>query len=222
MITLENIAKVYETDELYIHAVQDVSLEIGAGEFVAIQGASGSGKSTLLHVLGLLDRPSSGRYRLGERDVTHLGASERAQLRAQCLGFVFQSFNLLGELTVLDNVMLPIKFADPQSSKDTRRQMARDALDRVGLSARANHRPHELSGGQQQRVAVARAIVNRTSVLLADEPTGNLDTATGREIMSLLGDLNRDGMTIVMVTHDAGHARHAQRHLSMADGRLAD
>lgn len=222
MITLENIAKVYETDELYIHAVQDVSLEIGAGEFVAIQGASGSGKSTLLHVLGLLDRPSSGRYRLGERDVTHLGASERAQLRAQCLGFVFQSFNLLGELTVLDNVMLPIKFADPKSSKDTRRQMARDALDRVGLSARANHRPHELSGGQQQRVAVARAIVNRTSVLLADEPTGNLDTATGREIMSLLGDLNRDGMTIVMVTHDAGHARHAQRHLSMADGRLAD
>lgn len=220
MIRLERISKVYETAELYTHAVQDVSLEIASGEFVAIQGASGSGKSTLLHILGLLDQPTSGRYQLGERDVTGIVPAERARIRAQCLGFVFQNFNLLGELSVLENVMLPIKFADPSASKETRREMARAALDRVGLSARASHRPHELSGGQQQRVAVARAIVNRTNVLLADEPTGNLDSKTGRDVMELISELNAGGMTVIMVTHDAVHGQHAKRHISMADGRV--
>lgn len=222
MIDLTQVSKVYETRDLYTHAVREVSLKVEAGEFVAITGASGSGKSSLLHMLGLLDSPTTGRYLLDGTDVTGKSPSQRALLRAQKIGFIFQSFNLLGDLTVIQNVALPIDFTGQRLAREERLDRAHAMLTRVGLEGRANHRPDQLSGGQQQRVAVARSLINDPALLLADEPTGNLDSETGREVMRLLKDINEGHATIVMVTHDANHARWAKRQVFMRDGTVVD
>lgn len=218
-IRLLSVGKVFETSEVFTHALSDIDLSIATGEYLSIQGASGSGKSTLLNILGLLESPSSGTYLFSGDDVSALSAEQRARYRACHLGFVFQSFNLLGELSVLENVALPVKFAGGISAEECRHRAAA-ALDRVGLAARTKHRPHQLSGGQQQRVAIARAIVNQPRLLLADEPTGNLDSATGATVLDLLEELHRDGTTLVMVTHDANHAHRATRRIVMSDGRM--
>lgn len=220
MIKVENLCKSYETSEIITHAVQDVSLEIGRGEFVSIQGTSGSGKSTLLHLFGLLDSPSAGEYIFEGVSVGVLNASQRALVRARRIGFIFQSFNLLGDASVLQNVMLPMNFTGDKLSKSEMADRASACLARVGLEARIRHHPHQLSGGQQQRVAIARALVNDPAVLLADEPTGNLDSKTGLAVMDLIKSLHADGTTVVMVTHDPKHARNAARQVQMQDGRV--
>lgn len=220
MIVLSDIAKTYETTQVYTHALRDVSLRIEAGEYLSIRGASGSGKSTLLNVIGLLEQTSGGSYCFDGRDMASLSPSMRATCRARQVGFVFQSFNLLGELTALDNVMLPTKFARSSTSEGERRQEAARVLGKVGLAARAGHYPAQLSGGQQQRVAIARAIVNRPRIILADEPTGNLDSATGQQIMDLLDELHQAGTTLLVVTHDARLAERAGRQIAMADGQI--
>jgi putative ABC transport system ATP-binding protein len=218
-IQLRGVGKVFETSEVFTHALSGIDLDIGESEYLSIQGASGSGKSTLLNILGLLETPSSGIYEFSGDDISLLSAGRRARYRARHLGFVFQSFNLLGELSVLDNVALPVRFAGQVSAAESRERAAA-ALDRVGLSARTRHRPHQLSGGQQQRVAIARAIVNKPRLLLADEPTGNLDSATGESVLDLLEDMHRDGTTLVVVTHDAAHAGRAGRRITMSDGKI--
>jgi putative ABC transport system ATP-binding protein len=219
LIRLEGITKVFQTDEVETHALAGVHLDVRAGEFVAIAGPSGCGKSTLLSILGLLDAPTSGRYLLDGAPVAGLGAEARARLRNRRVGFIFQAFNLIGELTVLENVELPLSYQSG-ASREERRARARAALERVGMGHRLNHHPPQLSGGQQQRVAVARAIVGRPALLLADEPTGNLDSRNGDAVMALLAELHAEGATICMVTHDARHARHAQRELRLFDGRV--
>lgn len=218
-ISLHGVGKVFETSEVFTHALADVNLGITEGEYVSIQGASGSGKSTLLNILGLLEVPSAGSYAFAGEDVLTLSAGQRARYRALHLGFVFQSFNLLGELSVLDNVALPVRFAGGVATAESRKRAA-EALERVGLSARMKHRPQQLSGGQQQRVAIARAIVNRPRLLLADEPTGNLDSATGESVLDLLEAMHQGGTTLVMVTHDPAHASRAARRIAMADGKI--
>jgi len=218
IVRVEDLSKVYRLGALDVHALRSVSLDIDAGDMVAIMGSSGSGKSTLLNVIGTLDRPTSGHYQLDGVTVEGLDEEELARLRNRKIGFVFQAFNLMPRETALANVELPLLYAGVGLRE--RRQRARLALDRVGLAARADHLPTQLSGGQQQRVSLARALVNQPLLLLADEPTGALDSTTTREVMELLTELHQQGMTIVLVTHDPGVARYARRILTFQDGRL--
>ncbi len=218
VIRLEEISKVYQTGSVYVEALRAVSLAFPRGSFTAIMGPSGSGKSTMLNLIGCLDRPSSGRYWMEGEDVAGLDDDALSDLRLRRLGFIFQSFNLIPQLTVQENVELPLVYQDLPPAACAER--AREMLDLVGLAARLHHRPTELSGGQQQRVAIARALTTNPSLILADEPTGNLDSATGDQIMALLADLNRKGRTVVMVTHENDIAAWAQRRVHMRDGRI--
>jgi putative ABC transport system ATP-binding protein len=220
VITLENFAKTYHTGEVDVHAVKSVSLEIQPGEFVAIMGASGSGKSTMMNSIGCLDRPSSGRYLLDGVDIGRLNRDELADLRNEKIGFVFQGFNLLSRTSAVENIELPLLYSRTGMRRREQRERAEKALTMVGLGDRGGHHPNQLSGGQQQRVAIARALVNEPKLLLADEPTGNLDTHTSIEIMGIFQDLNRRGMTIVMVTHELDIARYCLRMVIMRDGRI--
>jgi putative ABC transport system ATP-binding protein len=220
-LKLRDVDKIYRTEELETHALSKVHLDVAAGEFVAISGPSGCGKSTLLAVLGLLDAPSAGRIELNGEAVATLDPAARAARRNREIGFIFQSYQLLGELSVLDNVALPLEYR-PGVSRSAARERARAALERVGMVHRLAHRPAQLSGGQQQRVAVARALVGEPKLLLADEPTGNLDSVNGDQVMALISALNTSGTTLVMVTHDPRHAARAPRELKMFDGRIVD
>ena len=217
VIQADQIGKIYRMGGKDLHAVRGASLRIGSGELVALMGPSGSGKSTLLHLLGCLDRPTGGTYRLEGQDVSELSGSERAGVRNERIGFVFQTFNLLPQLSAIGNVELPLLYR--RGARDVRAR-ARRALDHVGLADRARHRPSELSGGEQQRVAIARALVTEPAIILADEPTGNLDSATGEEIMRLLVELHLSGRTILLVTHDSRVAARAQRIIHMRDGMI--
>ena len=218
MIELHDLSKVYRTMDVETTALSHVNLEIGEGEFIAIMGPSGCGKSTLLNVLGMLDSPNSGSYRFFGDDIATRSERELAVLRKQNIGFIFQSFNLIDELSVAENVELPLLYQ--KMPADQREERVQQVLERVDIAHRADHRPQQLSGGQQQRVAVARAVVANPKLILADEPTGNLNTTNGEEVLELLGQLNRDGTTIIMVTHDQGHADHAGRVVHMLDGRV--
>lgn len=218
LIRLDNLSKVFLTDEVETHAIAGVGFEIHKGEFVSIAGPSGCGKSTLLAILGLLDTPSAGTYLLNGRPVQDLTLSERARIRNREIGFVFQSFNLIGDLTVFENVELPLTYRGMLAGE--RKEHVKEALEKVGMGHRAKHLPSQLSGGQQQRVAVARALAGHPAVLLADEPTGNLDSKNGDAVMELLRDLHRGGATIIMVTHDQRFARHAGRTVHMFDGKV--
>ncbi|GIL40649.1 ABC transporter ATP-binding protein [Roseiterribacter gracilis] len=218
MIRLENVTKSYRTDEVETTALADLSLAIDPGEFVAIMGPSGCGKSTLLNILGLLDKPDGGRMVAFGEEVSDAGERKLARLRADSIGFVFQSFNLIDELTVEENVEVSLLYGS--NGRSNRKQRVADALSRVGMAHRARHRPQQLSGGQQQRVAIARAIASDPKLILADEPTGNLDTKNGDDVMALLGELNRAGRTVVMVTHSPDHAAYAKRTVSLLDGRV--
>jgi putative ABC transport system ATP-binding protein len=218
VIRLEEINRIYESGEVRVHAVRGVSITIHRGEFVAIMGASGSGKSTLMNTLGCLDRATSGRYYLDGTDVSSLDRDELAELRNAKLGFVFQNFNLLARTSALENVELPLLYAQRMKPMREQRERAQRSLEMVGLAARADHTPSRLSGGQQQRVAIARALVNDPQVVLADEPTGNLDTRTSTEIMGLFQSLNDKGITIAMVTHELDIAHYAKRMIVMRDG----
>jgi putative ABC transport system ATP-binding protein len=220
LINLEAITKVFYTDEVETHALSGVHLEIRKGEYVSIAGPSGCGKSTLLAILGLLDTPTEGRYDLNGQAVASLGHAARARIRNKEVGFIFQSFNLIGDLTVYENVDLPLTYRGLGPAD--RKQRAQEALEKVGMSYRMKHYPSQLSGGQQQRVAVARALAGKPSILLADEPTGNLDSKNGEAVMELLRDLHREGATICMVTHDQRFARHADRTVHLFDGRIVD
>jgi len=219
IIRLAGVGKVFETAEVETHALADIDLQVQRGEFVAVSGPSGCGKSTLLGILGLLDAPSAGRYLLKQREVAGLPAGERALIRNREIGFIFQSFNLIGDLTVRENVELPLTHR--ALSRTERRRRADEVLARVGMSARRDHYPAQLSGGQQQRVAVARALGGRPALLLADEPTGNLDSRSAESVMALLDELHQDGATICMVTHDPRFAGHARRTIQLFDGRIA-
>jgi len=220
VIQLESIDKTYHTGEVDVKAVRGVSLSIHKGEFVAFMGSSGSGKSTLMNMLGCLDRPTGGRYLLDGIDVSHLDRDELATVRNHKLGFVFQSFNLLARTSALENVELPLLYADRRFSAHEMRERAERVLSIVGLSGRAAHHPNELSGGQQQRVAIARALINDPEVLLADEPTGNLDSRTSIEIMSVFQRLNDQGITVIMVTHEPDIAAYCKRNIVMRDGQI--
>ncbi len=218
MITLDAVEKVYRTARIETAALRNINIEIKSGELVSIMGPSGSGKSTLLHVMGLLDVPTRGHVRVGDKDITSVNDRALARIRNEHIGFVFQTFHLVGDLTVLDNVEIPLLYRS--LSRGERRRHALAALERVGLASRVRHYPGQLSGGQQQRVAIARAIVGKPSILLADEPTGNLDSQMGDEIMGVLEDLNRsEHTTVVMVTHDARQAEKTHRILRLFDGR---
>jgi putative ABC transport system ATP-binding protein len=216
MIELENIAKVYRMGKVEVYALRSITLSIKEGEMVAIVGASGSGKSTLLNVIGCLDRPSSGKYLFEGVDVSRLNDNKLAEMRNREFGFVFQDFNLLSRATALSNVELPLIY----SGGRRKRQLAMEALERVGLGARAKHKPTELSGGEQQRVALARALVNNPPLLLADEPTGNLDSASTAEIVSVLKQLSKDGITVIIITHEADIAAQTQRIIRLSDGEI--
>ncbi len=220
LIALEGVTKVFYTDEVETHALSGVHLRIDRGEYVCIAGPSGCGKSTLLSILGLLDTPTEGRYTLNDQPVAALGHAARARIRNREVGFIYQSFNLIGDLTVYENVDLPLTYRKLNPAE--RKQRAQEALERVGMSHRMKHYPSQLSGGQQQRVAVARALGGKPSILLADEPTGNLDSKNGEAVMELLRDLHREGATICMVTHDPRFARHAERTVHLFDGRIVE
>jgi len=220
LIHLEGLKKVFYTDEVETHALSEIHLEIKKGEYVSIAGPSGCGKSTLLSILGLLDSPTEGNYWLNSTSVANLTASERARIRNREVGFIFQSFNLIGDLTVFENVELPLTYRSMPSGE--RKERVQSALERVGMSHRMKHYPSQLSGGQQQRVAVARAIVGSPSIVLADEPTGNLDSKNGESVMALMQDLHREGATICMVTHDPRYAKHADRSIHLFDGRVVE
>ncbi|MEO8482709.1 MAG: ABC transporter ATP-binding protein [Acidobacteriota bacterium] len=220
VIELEGLSKVYYTDEVETHALAEVTVTIDRGEYVAISGPSGCGKSTLLSILGLLDTPTSGRYRLNGQPVEELNLAERARVRNREIGFIFQSFNLIGDLSVYENVELPLTYRGMASSERKDRVIA--ALERVGMAHRAKHLPSQLSGGQQQRVAVARAVAGAPSILLADEPTGNLDSKNGESVMELMRELHAEGATICMVTHDPRYALHADRSVHLFDGRVVE
>jgi putative ABC transport system ATP-binding protein len=218
LIRLDSVSKVFYTDEVETHALNNVQLQIQRGEYIAIAGPSGCGKTTLLSLLGLLDSPSDGVYSLDGKDVSNLSASDRARVRNREIGFLFQAFNLIGDITVYENVELPLTYRGMSSSE--RKERVHAALERVGMSHRTKHYPSQLSGGQQQRVAVARAIVGKPLILLADEPTGNLDSKNGEAVMDLLKELHADGATICMVTHDPRYARHAERSIHLFDGQV--
>ncbi|HEY7545375.1 MAG TPA: ABC transporter ATP-binding protein [Blastocatellia bacterium] len=218
LIKLDGVVKVFLTDEVETHALSGIHLEVNKGEYVAIAGPSGCGKSTLLSILGLLDSPTDGDYSLNGTAVADLGARERAQIRNREVGFIFQSFNLIGDLTVFENVELPLTYRGMKAAE--RKTLVREALERVGMAHRMKHLPSQLSGGQQQRVAVARAIAGKPSILLADEPTGNLDSVNGEAVMQLLDELHSQGATICMVTHDPRFVRHADRTIRLFDGRV--
>jgi putative ABC transport system ATP-binding protein len=220
VIKLEGFSKTYFTGEIEVHAVRGVSLEIQPGEFVAIMGASGSGKSTLMNAIGCLDRPTAGKYWLDGVDVGELDRDELADLRNEKIGFVFQGFNLLSRTSALENIELPLLYARPGIRGHAQRERSLKALETVGLADRADHHPNQLSGGQQQRVAIARALVNNPKLLLADEPTGNLDSRTSIEIMGVFQNLNAQGMTVVMVTHELDIAHYSTRMVVMRDGRI--
>jgi putative ABC transport system ATP-binding protein len=220
LIRLEGIKKVFYTDEVETHALSDIHLEIKHGEYVAIAGPSGCGKTTLLSILGLLDTPTEGTYTLDNQPVARLSASDRARVRNRQIGFIFQAFNLIGDLTVYENVELPLTYRGMAS--DERRKRVQSALERVGMSHRMKHFPAQLSGGQQQRVAVARAVAGDPAILLADEPTGNLDSTNGEAVMELLRELHQGGATICMVTHDPRYARHADRSVHLFDGKVVE
>jgi putative ABC transport system ATP-binding protein len=220
VIALSHISKIFQTDEVETHALADISLSVKKGEYVAISGPSGCGKSTLLSILGLLDTPTSGEYMLDGRSIAGLSPKQRAQMRSSQIGFIFQSFNLLGELTAEQNVELPLTYRGV-ATEDRKRRVT-EALERVGMAHRAKHYPSQLSGGQQQRVAVARAVAGSPAILLADEPTGNLDSVNGEAVMGLLQELHRAGSTICVVTHDARHAQRAGRVVELLDGRVAE
>lgn len=220
MIRIENLTKIFRTEEVETVALNGVSLEVKDGEFVAIMGPSGCGKSTLLNILGLLDNPNEGEYWLGEEEVSKLKEKDRTQYRKGRIGFVFQSFNLIEELTVEENIELQLKYLGV--SKAERKQRTLDILRKVNLSHRAKHYPQQLSGGQQQRVAIARAVVGNPQLILADEPTGNLDSKNGKEVMELLSQLNSEGSTIVMVTHSQHDAAYAKRIINMFDGQIVE
>jgi putative ABC transport system ATP-binding protein len=220
MLKLDGVSKIFYTDEVETHALSGIHLEVKKGEYLAIAGPSGCGKSTLLSILGLLDSPTEGNYTLNSQPVADLKMSERARIRNREVGFIFQSFNLIGDLTVFENVELPLTYRGMKSSERKRR--VGDALERVGMAHRAKHLPSQLSGGQQQRVAVARAVAGEPSILLADEPTGNLDSTNGEAVMELLRELHQQGATICMVTHDPRYARHADRAIHLFDGRVVE
>ena len=220
LISMRGVRKVFYTDDVETHALADVHFEIRKGEYVAISGPSGCGKTTLLSILGLLDSPSDGEYLLAGESVARLAPAERARVRNRQIGFIFQAFNLIGDLNVFDNVELPLTYRDTSASE--RRDRVAAALDRVGMSHRARHFPAQLSGGQQQRVAVARAVAGDPAILLADEPTGNLDSKNGEAVMDLLRELHQNGSTVCMVTHDARYAQHADREVALFDGRVVD
>jgi putative ABC transport system ATP-binding protein len=218
LILLENLEKVFMTDEVETHALSGVSFEIHHGDYVSISGPSGCGKSTLLSILGLLDSPTNGKYELRGEPVANLNYAQRAKVRNREIGFIFQSFNLIGDLTVWENVELPLTYRG--LTKDERSERVDEALAKVGMTARAKHYPAQLSGGQQQRVAVARALGGRPSILLADEPTGNLDSKNGDAVMKLLGELHAEGATICLVTHDERFARDAKKTIRLFDGQV--
>ncbi len=220
MIEIRDLVKVYEMGDVQVRALDGVSIDVDHGEFVAIMGPSGSGKSTLMNLIGCLDTPTSGTYRLNEQEVSRLDDDELARIRNKEIGFVFQTFNLLSRASALENVEVPLVYAGVPRQERHRR--AKEMLEQCGLGDRIQHQPNELSGGQRQRVAVARALVNRPSILLADEPTGNLDSRTGEEIMLLFDELNRDGNTIVLVTHEEDIARHAHRTVRLRDGQVVE
>jgi putative ABC transport system ATP-binding protein len=220
LISLRGVRKVFFTDEVETHALDDVHFEISKGEYVAISGPSGCGKTTLLSILGLLDTPSEGEYTLAGESVARLAPAERARVRNRQIGFIFQAFNLIGDLSVFENVELPLTYRDMPASE--RRDRVAAALERVEMSHRAKHFPAQLSGGQQQRVAVARAVAGSPSILLADEPTGNLDSKNGEAVMDLLRELHQSGSTICMVTHDSRYAQHADREVALFDGRVVE
>ena len=220
MIKIKNISKVFRTEDVETHALVDVSLEVKKGEFVAVMGPSGCGKSTLLNILGLLDRPTNGQYILDGKDMSALTEKERNVFRRGMLGFVFQSFNLIDELTVEENIELPLLYMKVPAAERKRR--ITDAMARMGITHRAKHFPSQLSGGQQQRVAIARAVVMQPKIILADEPTGNLDSKNGLEVMGLLRELHREGTTIVMVTHSARDAAYSDRIVNLFDGCVVD
>lgn len=220
LIKLEGLRKVFYTDEMETHALTDVHLEIDQGEFVEVMGPSGCGKSSLLAIIGLLDAPSEGEYWLEGRPMSQVGAAKRASLRNLHIGFIFQAFNLIGDLTVFENVELPLSYRGlPQAD---RRRLSLEALERVGMSHRIDHYPGQLSGGQQQRVAAARAVAGDPLILLADEPTGNLDSTNGESVMGLLKDLHEAGTTVLMVTHDPRYSRYAERTVHLFDGRIVE
>lgn len=218
LISMKDIKKIFYTDEVETHALSGVNLEIRRGEYVCVAGPSGSGKSTLLAILGLLDSPSEGQYFLKNESVEHLGVAQRAVIRNREIGFIFQSFNLIGDLSVYENVELPLTYRGMSNTECKQRVL--NALERVGMSHRIRHYPSQLSGGQQQRVAVARALAGNPSILLADEPTGNLDSQNANSVMDLLKQLHHDGSTICMVTHDPRFAQHAERGINLFDGRI--
>ncbi len=220
VVSIQDLHKTYDTGEVKVHAVRNVSLEIQRGEFLAVMGASGSGKSTMMNMLGCLDRPTTGRYLLDGIDVAQLDRNELADIRNQKLGFVFQGFNLLARTTALENVELPMLYGKQRMTAKEVKTRALHCLDIVGLSNRSDHFPSQLSGGQQQRVAIARALVNQPEMLLADEPTGNLDSRTSAEVMGVFQKLNDQGITIVMVTHELDIAHYCKRNLIMRDGRI--
>ncbi|WP_422018278.1 ABC transporter ATP-binding protein [Roseateles sp.] len=220
MLQMEKLQKVYRTEMVETYALRDFNLTVNEGEFVAVTGPSGSGKTTFLTIAGLLEAFSGGTYKLDGIDVSRMGDGERSRIRNQKIGFIFQAFNLIPDLNVLDNIEVPLRYRGYGSAE--RKKRAADALSRVGLSARGKHYPAELSGGQQQRVAIARALAGEPRLLLADEPTGNLDSAMARSVMELLEELHRDGATIVMVTHDPQLAARAQRNVHVIDGQVVD
>jgi putative ABC transport system ATP-binding protein len=220
LIYLEGVTKVFMTDEVETHALSGIHMQINSGEYVSIAGPSGCGKTTLLSLLGLLDSPTDGTYLLNGKPVQGLNLSERARIRNQEIGFIFQSFNLIGDLTVFENVELPLTYRGMRAAE--RRERVTNALERVGMAHRAKHLPSQLSGGQQQRVAVARAVGGQPLILLADEPTGNLDSKNGDAVMELMRELHREGATICMVTHDPRFARHADRQIHLFDGKVVE
>ena len=220
MLDMQNIAKVYRTQLVETHALRDLNLSVDEGEFVAVTGPSGSGKTTFLNIAGLLEEYDGGRYILDGKDITDLNDRERSRLRNEKIGFIFQGFNLIPDLNVFDNVDVPLRYRKLSSAE--RRERIEEALQTVGLSARAKHLPAELSGGQQQRVAIARALAGRPRFVLADEPTGNLDSLMARQVMELLEKINEDGVTIIMVTHDPELARRAHRNIYLLDGQVSD
>jgi len=220
LISMKGVRKVFLTDEVETHALADVHFDINKGEYVAISGPSGCGKTTLLSILGLLDAPTEGEYTLAGESVARLAPADRARVRNRQIGFIFQAFNLIGDLSVFENVELPLTYRDMPASE--RKDRVAAALERVAMSHRAKHFPAQLSGGQQQRVAVARAVAGDPSILLADEPTGNLDSKNGEAVMELLQELHRNGSTICMVTHDSRYAQHADREVALFDGRVVE